>query len=40
MQQAIKELMPNGYYADTARIFDITIDEARIDFEKNILANI
>ena len=38
MQQAIKELMPNGYYADTARIFDITIDEAKQDFEKNILA--
>ena len=38
MQQAIKELMPKDYYADRARIFDITIDEARIDFERNILA--
>lgn len=40
MKQAIKELMPNGYYADTARIFDITINEAKIDFERNILAKI
>ena len=40
MQQAIKELMPKDYYADTARIFDITIDEAKIDFERNILAKI
>ena len=40
MQQAIKELMPKDYYSDTARIFDITIDEAKIDFERNILAKI
>ena len=40
MQQAIKELMPKDYYSDTARIFDITIDEARIDFESYILRKI
>ena len=40
MQKAIKELMPKDYYADTARIFDITINEAKNDFERNILAKI
>lgn len=37
MQQAIKELMPKDYYADTARIFDITIDEAKQDFENYLI---
>lgn len=40
MQQAIKELMPKNYYEDNARIFDITIADAKHDFESYILRKI
>lgn len=40
LKQAISDLKADKYIEDNARIFDITIDEARIDFERNILAKI
>lgn len=40
IQQAIKELMPKDCFEDRARIFDITIDEAKQDFERSILRKI
>ena len=40
LKQAITDLKADTYIEDTARIFDILIEDARIDFEKNILAKI
>ena len=40
LKQAIIDLKADKYIEDNARIFDITIDEAKIDFERNILAKI
>lgn len=39
VNQAIKEFAEK-YIEDTARIFDILIDEARKDFEKTILKQL
>ena len=38
MQQAINELMPKNCFEDRSRIFDISIDEARNDFERYVLS--
>ena len=39
MRQAISDLRADKYIEDNARIFDILIDDARVDFERYILNN-
>ncbi len=38
VKKAINDLQAEGYIEDNARMFDITIAEARLDFENNILS--
>ena len=38
VKKAINDLQAEGYIEDNARMFDITIDEAMVDFENNILS--
>ena len=38
VKKAINDLQAEGYIEDNARMFDITIEEARVDFEKNIMS--
>lgn len=38
VKKAINDLQAERYIEDNARMFDITIEEARVDFEKNILS--
>ena len=40
VRQAVKELVPVGYFMDACLIFDITIAEAVEDYCKNICLNI
>lgn len=40
LKQAIIDLKADKYIEDNARIFDMTIEEAKNDFERNILAKI
>lgn len=38
VKKAILDLNADKYIEDNARMFDITIDEAMVDFENNILS--
>ena len=38
LKQAIRDLKAESYIEDNARMFDILIADARIDFEKYILS--
>lgn len=40
LKQAIRDLKAESYIEDNARMFDILIKDARIDFERNMLAKI
>ena len=38
--QAVEKLAPREYFEDTARMFDITVNEAKNDYIKYIFLNI
>ena len=40
LKQAIIDLKADAYIEDNARMFDLLIEDARIDFERNILSKI